>query len=56
MPTRTAEAVWGGSLMEGKGTITTGSKAFSGPYDWKGRSGEGAGTEWHCCFIESGAR
>ena len=44
MPTRTAEAVWGGSLMEGKGTITTGSKAFSGPYDWKGRSGEGAGT------------
>jgi len=44
MPTRTAEAVWGGSLMEGKGTITTGSKAFSGSYDWKGRSGEGAGT------------
>ena len=44
MPTRTAEAVWGGSLMEGKGTITTGSKAFSGPYDWKGRSGEVAGT------------
>jgi len=30
--------------MEGKGTITTGSKAFSGSYDWKGRSGEGAGT------------
>ena len=44
MPTRTAEAVWGGSVMEGKGTITTGSKAFSGSYDWKGRSGEGAGT------------
>ena len=44
MPTRTAEAVWGGSLMEGKGTLTTGSKAFSGPYDWKSRSGEGATT------------
>ena len=44
MPTRTAEAVWAGSLMEGKGQITTGSKAFSGAYDWKARSGDGAGT------------
>ena len=44
MPTRTAEAVWNGSLMEGKGTMTLGSKAFSGGYDWQARSGEGAGT------------
>ena len=44
MPTRTSEAVWGGSLIEGKGQITLGSKAFSGPYDWRGRSGDGAGT------------
>ena len=44
MPTRTAEAVWGGSLLEGKGQLTLGSKAFSGSYDWKGRSGDGAGT------------
>ena len=44
MPTRTAEANWNGSLMEGKGTLSTGSKAFSGPYDWKGRSGDGGGT------------
>jgi osmotically inducible protein OsmC len=44
MPTRTADAVWNGSLMEGKGQLTLGSKAFSGPYDWKGRSGDGAGT------------
>jgi osmotically inducible protein OsmC len=44
MPTRTAEAVWGGSLMDGKGQITLGSKAFSGPYDWRGRAGDGAGT------------
>ena len=44
MPTRTAEAVWNGSLMEGKGQISLGSKAFSGPYDWKGRAGDGAGT------------
>ena len=44
MPTRTAEAVWNGSLMEGKGQISVGSKAFSGPYDWRGRAGDGAGT------------
>jgi osmotically inducible protein OsmC len=44
MPTRTAEAVWNGSLMEGKGQLTLGSKAFSGSYDWKGRAGDGAGT------------
>jgi len=44
MPTRTAEAVWNGSLMEGKGQLSVGSKAFSGPYDWKGRSGDGGGT------------
>src|SRR5438067_709948 len=44
MPTRTANAVWNGSLMEGKGQISLGSKAFTGAYDWKGRSGEGAGT------------
>ena len=44
MPTRTAEANWNGSLLEGKGQLSLGSKAFSGSYDWKGRSGEGAGT------------
>jgi lipoyl-dependent peroxiredoxin len=44
MPTRTAEAVWNGSLLEGKGQLSVGSKAFSGSYDWKARSGEGAGT------------
>ena len=44
MPTRTAEAVWSGSLMEGKGQLSVGSKAFSGPDDWKGRSGDGGGT------------
>ena len=44
MPTRTAEADWNGSLLEGKGKLSLGSKAFSGAYDWKGRSGDGAGT------------
>lgn len=42
MPTRTAEAVWSGSLLEGKGQLSTGSKAFSAAYDWKSRSGDGA--------------
>jgi osmotically inducible protein OsmC len=44
MPTRTAEAVWNGSLMEGKGQLTLGSKAFSGAYDWKSRAGDGGNT------------
>jgi osmotically inducible protein OsmC len=44
MPTRTAEANWSGSLMEGKGTLSTGSKALSAPYDWKMRSGDAPGT------------
>ena len=44
MPTRSAEAVWNGSLMEGKGQISLGSKSFEGAYDWKGRTGDGAGT------------
>ena len=44
MPTRNAEAVWNGNLTEGKGQIALGSKAFSGPYDWRGRSADGAGT------------
>ena len=44
MPTRTAQAVWGGDLMSGKGQLSVGSKSFSGNYDWRGRSGDGGGT------------
>mgnify|MGYP000069203540 CR=1 FL=1 len=44
MPTRNADAVWTGNLLEGKGQISLGSNAFSGSYDWRGRSGDGAGT------------
>ncbi len=44
MPTRNAEAEWRGSLTEGTGTMTLGSGAFSGPYDWRSRSADGAGT------------
>lgn len=41
MPTRTADAVWNGSLVEGKGRLKVGSGAFSGPYDWRSRSADG---------------
>ena len=44
MPTRSAEAEWQGDLLEGKGRVKLGSGAFEGPYDWKSRSAEGAGT------------
>lgn len=44
MPTRNAEAEWQGNLTEGKGQIKLGSGAFSGPYDWRSRSADGAGT------------
>ena len=44
MPTRSAEAKWQGNLLEGKGQIKVGSGAFEGPYDWRGRSSDGAGT------------
>ena len=44
MPTRTAEAEWKGNLIEGTGQIKVGSGAFEGPYDWRSRSADGAGT------------
>ena len=45
MPTRTAEAVWNGSLTEGKGSIKTESGALGDKaYDWRSRSAEGPNT------------
>lgn len=44
MPTRTADAVWTGTLTEGKGQFKSQSGAINGAYDWRGRTGEGAGT------------
>ncbi len=44
MPTRTADAVWTGSITEGKGTIKTESGVLNVPYDWKSRSAEGSTT------------
>jgi osmotically inducible protein OsmC len=44
MPARTADAEWKGNLLEGEGRVSLGSGAFSGSYDWRSRSGDGAGT------------
>ena len=44
MPARKAEAEWKGNVTEGKGRVSLGSGAFSGPYDFRGRTGDGAGT------------
>lgn len=44
MPTRTADAVWNGGLIEGSGTLKTGSGALSVPYTWKARAEDGSGT------------
>ena len=44
MPTRTADAEWNGTLTEGKGTLKSQSGKIDVPYDWRGRTGEGAGT------------
>jgi osmotically inducible protein OsmC len=44
MATRTANAVWEGSLQEGKGTMKLGSGAFEGVYSFASRFAEGTGT------------
>ncbi len=44
MAERTAEAVWQGSLKEGKGTMKLGSGAYEGAYTWSSRFEEGTGT------------
>ena len=44
MPTRTADAVWNGSLKEGNGTMRFGNGAFEGSYTYASRFEEGEGT------------
>jgi osmotically inducible protein OsmC len=44
MATRTAEAVWEGNLREGKGRVKLGSGTFEGPYSFRSRFEDGAGT------------
>lgn len=44
MTVRTAEAVWQGSLKDGKGSMKLGSGAFEGAYSFSSRFEEGTGT------------
>jgi osmotically inducible protein OsmC len=44
MPTRTANAVWNGSLEEGNGTMRMRSGSYEGPYTFQSRFKEGEGT------------
>ena len=44
MPVRTAEAEWNGNLFEGSGRMKLGTGAYEGPYSFKSRMENGAGT------------
>jgi lipoyl-dependent peroxiredoxin len=44
MPTRSANARWSGSLVEGNGVMSFGSRAYEGSYTYKSRFEEGDGT------------
>ncbi|MBI4539694.1 MAG: OsmC family protein [Gemmatimonadetes bacterium] len=44
MPVRTSEAVWEGSLKEGRGRMMFGGGAFEGAYSFASRFEEGSGT------------
>jgi lipoyl-dependent peroxiredoxin len=44
MPERSSQAVWDGDLQSGRGTMKIGSGAWEGPYSFKSRFEDGAGT------------
>lgn len=44
MPVRSAQAVWQGTLKEGKGHLKLESGVYEGPYTWAGRFASGPGT------------
>jgi lipoyl-dependent peroxiredoxin len=44
MPERSSQAVWEGDVQSGRGTIKIGSGAWEGPYSFKSRFENGAGT------------
>ncbi len=44
MAVRKAQAIWEGTLKEGKGTIKLGSGAYEGQYNFSSRFEEGTGT------------
>jgi osmotically inducible protein OsmC len=44
MPVRTAQAVWEGDLVKGKGTVALGSGSYKGAYSFASRFESGNGT------------
>ncbi len=44
MPVRNAEAEWKGDLMQGSGKMKLGTGAYEGPFSFKSRMENGAGT------------
>lgn len=44
MAIRTADAEWRGNLAQGEGHMRLGAGAYDGPYDFRSRMGDGAGT------------
>lgn len=44
MPVRTAQAVWKGTLKEGKGNLKLQSGVYEGPYTWASRFADGSET------------
>jgi osmotically inducible protein OsmC len=44
MPIRNAEAEWKGDLMQGSGHMKLGTGAYDGPFSFKSRMENGAGT------------
>ena len=44
MPVRKAEAIWEGTLQDGKGTMKMASGAYEGPYSFSSRFEDGTGT------------
>jgi lipoyl-dependent peroxiredoxin len=44
MPIRHADAEWNGNLIEGSGRMKLGTGAYEGPYSFKSRMEDGAGT------------
>jgi lipoyl-dependent peroxiredoxin len=44
MTTRSSKAAWEGDLKSGKGTMTVGKGAYTGPFSFASRFEEGAGT------------
>jgi osmotically inducible protein OsmC len=44
MPVKSADAVWNGTLTEGKGHLTSQSRVLDADYGWKSRAEEAPGT------------